>query len=482
MVTEGPWGDNFAFSLSESGFPAIGLSLCYSIRMVSSYVRFGNTQRFFLGKNIEHKKKEWGEEQWIVNKEYCGKKLMLWKNRRCSLHKHQKKDEVFYLLSGRVQMEVDDETFVLCPGDFVHIPFGVYHRFTGLEESEIMEFSTNHQEDDSYRKEYSGHADPKRYERQSALLKKCASQKILVVGDVMLDRYTSGHIERISPEAPVPIVQVSGHRHALGGAGNSAHGIRQLGGHVQLVGVVGADVDGDTLQALLKECKVRVAFLRDSQRCTTVKERIVSSDGQQILRIDAENTSLISGVLENKLIMMVEKACVSVTGVLLSDYAKGVLTPRLIAAVCSAARRRKIPVVIDPKPHGVSSLVHLKDATVTTPNVREARCLLGDIAVREEEVGGMLSRRLKGYVVLTRGGNGIDLYSKGKKLEHYDALSPEVVDVSGAGDTVAAVITLCLAAGGSIEDAVDMGNRAASVTVQRRGVATVSSAELESVL
>jgi mannose-6-phosphate isomerase-like protein (cupin superfamily) len=138
--------------------------------MSPSYVHFGSQDRFHPGEKVYREKKEWGEEQWIVNKEYCGKKLILRKNRRCSLHKHEKKDEVFYLLSGHVRMEVGDETFVLRPGDYVHIPAGVYHRFAGLEDSEIMEFSSNHQEEDSYRKEFSGHVEEERFARQKEII------------------------------------------------------------------------------------------------------------------------------------------------------------------------------------------------------------------------------------------------------------------------------------------------------------------------
>lgn len=450
--------------------------------MSPSYVHHGSKERFHFGAQVHRVKKEWGEEQWIVNKEYCGKKLILRKNRRCSLHKHKEKDEVFYLLMGSVRMEVGDDVFLMRPGDFVHIPAGVYHRFTGLLESEIMEFSTNHQEDDSYRKEKSGHADPKRYARQSALLKQCASQAILVVGDVMLDRYTEGAIERISPEAPVPIVLVSGHHCAVGGAGNSANGVCTLGGSTHLVSVVGKDANADALRILLKDSGVQVTLLQDVARRTTVKERIVSGGYQQILRIDTEDTALLSSSMERKIIAVAEKVLGTVTGVLLSDYAKGVLTQGLVGAMCSAAMRRKIPIVIDPKPCGVSSLAQLKEATAITPNVREARALLGDSTVPEAELGRALSKRVKGYVVLTRGESGIDLCYRGKGVKHYDALSPQVVDVSGAGDTVAAVITLVLAAGGSVTDAVDMGNRAASIAVQRRGVATVSPLELDSVL
>jgi quercetin dioxygenase-like cupin family protein len=161
-----------------------------------------SSRSHFVASEVTRVPKEWGEEQWIVNKEYCGKKLILKKNRRCSMHSHKKKDEVFYLQSGKVLLEMSGKKYTLLPGDFVHVKPNAPHRFTGLQDSEIIEFSTTHDEEDSYRTEFSGHSDPKRFERQSAIIHSFKNLSVLVLGDVMVDRYISGRIDRISPEAP----------------------------------------------------------------------------------------------------------------------------------------------------------------------------------------------------------------------------------------------------------------------------------------
>ena len=158
------------------------------------------------------------------------------------------------------------------------------------------------------------------------------------------------------------------------------------------------------------------------------------------------------------------------------------LTPRVVAAIYAVARRRKIPVVVDPKPLGVSSLRSLKGASVIAPNVREAHLLLGEQHLSEALLGWRLSKKISGAVFLTRGAKGVDVYRRGALLAHFDALTHEVVDVSGAGDTVALTAALVIGAGGSLEDAADIGNRAASIVVQKHGTATVTSAELEAVL
>jgi rfaE bifunctional protein kinase chain/domain len=449
--------------------------------MAGAFVRPGSSQQFFSAKQIHREKKLWGEEQWIVNTEYCGKKLILKKNRRCSLHLHKTKDEVFYLQSGLVKLELGNKTYTMHPGDFVHIKPKQEHRFTGLKDSEILEFSTHHKEADSFRKEYSGHADPERYARQSKLLQQFSKQKILVIGDVMLDKYTHGRVDRVSPEAPIPVVRIEKRTAVLGGAGNSAAGIKHLGGVVTLISVIGNDDAGCTVTALLKKQGIAAKLLRDS-RPTTVKERIIGSQAQQIVRVDSESTDQISAALEKKLVAAIKKGAKGASAILLSDYAKGVLTPGVMQAAYELGKRRKIPVIVDPKPHGIQSVALLRGASAITPNVREARQMLGDLRLSEEKIGTALSRISKAAVILTRGERGIDVCLRGKKIAHFDALSPDVVDVSGAGDTVAAAVTLTMAADGELTDAADIGNRAASVVVSKHGTATVNPEELDAAL
>ncbi len=453
-----------------------------SIRMPESHVSAGLHGTFFTGSNVHKEKKEWGEEHWIVNRDYCGKKLILRKNRRCSLHMHKEKDEVFYLQSGSVLLELGKKKYTMKPGDFVHVRANMYHRFTGLEDSEIMEFSTHHEEYDSYRKEFSGHVEPVRFARQSAIIKKFTKLCVVVIGDVMLDAYLAGSVDRVSPEAPVPVVRAQSHLEVPGGAANVASGMAALGAQVNLISACGSDETGKKLERFLIQRGIKTSFHRIAGRPTTRKERITAMSGQQIVRVDVEMTDVIPVSVEKKLISALTKAAKKADAILVSDYAKGVLTPAIMKAAYAAGKRHKIPVIVDPKPQGSSPLAGLKDAAAITPNLAEARKLLDAPRMTEEKVGPMLSKKLKGSLVLTRGGAGMDVYSKGKLKAHSDAHSAQVVDVSGAGDTVAAVIALGLAAGGSIEDAADIGNRAAGVVVQKRGTATVTTDELLSAL
>ncbi len=448
--------------------------------MPPSYVHFGSQKRFHQAKTVHREKKEWGEEQWIVNKEYCGKKLILQKNRRCSLHKHEKKDEVFYLLSGLVKMEIGDDVFTLLPGDFVHIPSGTYHRFSGLEDSEIMEFSTNHQEDDSYRKEFSGHIEGERFERQRAIIKNFAKAKVLVLGDVMLDTYISGDVTRISPEAPIPVARFRGKRHVPGGAANAAANVAGLGGAVTLVSVRGEDAAGKTLETLLKKHGVKSFLIADKSRATTEKQRIVAADEHQLVRIDYEDTHALTPALEKKITTLLQRELKKHDVLLLSDYAKGVFRPAFLRICIAAARAARVPVILDPKPTGSEYLAAAKGVTVITPNRQEAQILGGRGTA--SVIGAKIARKLSANVICTLGGEGMLLVPTKGKTHAFPALASGVIDVSGAGDTVAATVALCLASGAVMEDAADVSNHAASVVVTKQGTATLTQEELIRVL
>ena len=452
--------------------------LAYSFPMADSHVTSQSRKQFFPGKDVYREEKKWGEEQWIVNKEYCGKKLILQKDRRCSMHKHKKKDEVFYVQSGKVQLELGDETYILESGDFVHVPADTLHRFTGLKNSEIFEFSTHHEEEDSYRTELSGHANPEQFERLGELIDTFSTKKILVVGDVMLDRYQMGSVDRISPEAPIPVLSVQETDVVIGGAGNAAMNAHALGASVSLVGARGSDIDGKELKDLCARNNIRSTLVVDTARPTTTKERAIGPRGQQVLRLDREECAFLPPAKEEQLLAAVERFIAKSDAVLIADYAKGVLSPRTYRAVYRLARSAKVPVIVDPKPHSQESLPEVRDATVVKLNVKEARILLDDAKSPEETLAKRLSKELSGIVVLTRGSQGVDVAQGGKDVLHIDAEASEVIDVSGAGDTVAAVIALCSACGADIADAVYLGNQAAGLVVRKRGTATVSSQEL----
>ncbi|MDD4287199.1 MAG: PfkB family carbohydrate kinase [Candidatus Peribacteraceae bacterium] len=450
--------------------------------MEDSYVHPRSRQSFFSGFSIHKEKKQWGEEHWIVNKEYCGKKLLLKKDRRCSLHSHKEKDEVFYIQKGRVLLELGKESRTLTPGDFVHIPSDTPHRFTGLEDSEIFEFSTTHNEEDSYRTEYSGHVEQKRYDRQSALVRAFKKCSVLVVGDVMLDTYFSGSVDRISPEAPIPVVHFRQKTSFPGGAANAARNIAALGGQVTLLGLKGDDDAGRELDALVKKDKVRSLLLTDAKRHTTQKQRIVAGSSHQIVRLDIEEQSSPSDVQVRALLKCVERELPKHDVLLLSDYAKGIFSPAVLRACIALARRKKKPVVLDPKPLDASYLASVRGVTIMTPNRREALLLSGRANISPEETGKILATALKTDVLLTLGADGMLLAHPRKPHERFPALVREVADVSGAGDTVVAVLAIVLGLKGKLLDAVDLSNRAAGIVVGKAGTATVSPAELLDVL
>src|SRR3989344_1107021 len=262
------------------------------------YVNDRSRKHFFPASAIHKEKKLWGEEHWIVNKAYCGKKLILKKDRRCSMHSHKEKDEVFYVQSGKVLLELHGKKQILNPGDFIHIPPGTPHRFTGIENSEIFEFSTTHDEGDSYRSELSGHIDQDRYDREVALIEGFSKVHVLVVGDAMLDTYIEGSVSRVSPEAPIPIVRGRAQWHVPGGAANVSRNVVSLGGKSTLIGVRGADHAGKTLESLLKKGNSASHLIVDRTRCTTQKQRIVGNGKHQVTRIDYEETADVSSAIQ----------------------------------------------------------------------------------------------------------------------------------------------------------------------------------------
>lgn len=450
--------------------------------MKGSHVHFGSKKRKFAAADVHRVPKEWGEEQWIVNKEYCGKRLLLKKDRRCSMHFHKEKDEVFYIEKGNVLLEMDGERYVLTPGEFVHVRSGSEHRFTGLEDSVIFEFSTTHSEEDSYRREKSGHVDPLRYARQSAVVGSLTGVRVLVVGDVMLDTYVEGSVERVSPEAPIPVVRQRAVRTVAGGAANAAANAAALGGAVTLVGVIGNDEAGTTLAAHCKKQGIAARLTKEARRRTTQKQRILGDRNHQLLRLDTEDLHPLEAKTVAALLADVKKALGSCDVVLLSDYGKGVLTPRTIAEVIAAARKKKIPVILDPKPRDASYMDALRGLTLLTPNKMESLLLAGGGLDDMMKVAERLAKRLASHVLVTLGAEGMLLSERGKAAAHLPAHAHEVADVSGAGDTVAATLALCVGAGADMRDAVDIANRAAGVVVTKMGTATLTPAELTAAL
>lgn len=297
-------------------------------------------------------------------------------------------------------------------------------------------------------------------------------KRLLVVGDVMLDRYWFGEVNRISPEAPVPIVRIEKREERLGGAANVARNAVALGMEAGLLGVIGADEAGNIVEGLLKDSGIHSYLNRDQAISTIIKLRVIGRQ-QQLLRIDFEEkpTEL---VLRDKLTRF--NALISDYDVIvLSDYAKGSLVN--IAAMISIARQAGKLILVDPKG---SDFSRYAGATMLTPNKSEMKQIIGEWSSESEltEKAQALRRQLDlTALLLTRSEEGMTLYTENEVI-HVPAMAREVFDVSGAGDTVIATMATMLAEGKSMQDAVLIANRAGGLVVGKLGTATVSRAEL----
>ncbi len=317
--------------------------------------------------------------------------------------------------------------------------------------------------------------------RLEEILKKFRNKRILVIGDVGIDCYTIGTVERISPEAPVPIVLVQDEQFKLGLAANVADNVRTLGGQAVLAGILGKDRAAADFKTLLKKSRIGTeALITDPSRRTILKERIVS-EKQQLLRVDFESYHKMSRVIESKVIEKITKLIPRSDIIILQDYAKGMLTERLSRAVFKLAAIEKKLVAVDPNPK--SALELYKGAYVLTPNTKEAEKLSG-IEIKNESslrAAGdkILTVTNAPHVIITLGKDGMALFDAAtRKMQVIPTYAREVYDVSGAGDTVITTVALSIASGASLEEASVLGNLAAGVVVGKRGTATVSPDEL----
>ncbi len=304
--------------------------------------------------------------------------------------------------------------------------------------------------------------------------------RVAVVGDIMLDRYIWGSVDRISPEAPVPVVAVADTTIRPGGAANVAWNLLSLGVKASLAGVVGRDRSGDELKSLLKSKGLSPAsILSDAHRPTTEKIRIIAHS-QQVVRADFELIEPMRDELLAKLLAAVRRAAAGADAVIVSDYGKGVVTGDVMDLVRSLCARRGVPFLIDPK-EGHFSLY--RGAYAVTPNKKEAGGFYNRRIRSDEDlafVGTSLLRDLEAAAVLiTRGEEGMTLFRRGGRPRHFPARASEVYDVTGAGDTVISVLAAGLAAGGSIHESIGIANVAAGIVIRELGTAAVTPAELE---
>lgn len=312
-----------------------------------------------------------------------------------------------------------------------------------------------------------------------SLFARAGRLRALALGDLMLDEYLWGKAERISPEAPVQVVDVGRQDVRPGGAGNVAANLAALGCQVAIAGVVGDDDSGHSLQKIFAEKKIALdGLVVDPSRPTGKKTRVVAAH-QQIVRIDRESRAAISEACESRLIAQIESLAPSCHAILASDYLKGVLTPRVLAAAITAGRRQGIPVIVDPKG---ADYLRYRGATILTPNRREAEAASGIAIVDGASLAAAAERILDQAdltaLLITRSEEGMSLFFRQGEPIHIPTVAREVFDVTGAGDTVVAALGLALAAGCSTGDAARLANIAAGVAVSKLGTATVSPDEI----
>jgi D-beta-D-heptose 7-phosphate kinase/D-beta-D-heptose 1-phosphate adenosyltransferase len=309
--------------------------------------------------------------------------------------------------------------------------------------------------------------------------------RMLVIGDLMLDRYTSGAAQRISQEAPVLVLQAAEREHRLGGAASVCHMLAALGADVHCLGVVGNDSSAVTLLDLAARAGIRTdSILVDAGRCTTLKERFVGRSGSglpgQILRVDSESTEPVSALVENEIIAILERTFPDIDAVLIPDYDKGVCTPRVLAETISQAKRRGIPVLVDPGRHRDFSLY--RKATLLKPNRAETQAAVNQSIDSPEaaiRAGRMLCQRAEiDTVVVTLDSDGICLVRRDGPASIYRTAARSVYDITGAGDMVLSVLGFCMADGVSVEHAVQLANAAAGLEIDRPGVAVLSRLEI----
>ncbi len=311
--------------------------------------------------------------------------------------------------------------------------------------------------------------------RVNEVLEDFKSKSVIVIGDLMLDRYMWGNVKRISPEAPVPIVEVTEEAEMPGGAGNVVLNITSLGARCIPVGVISDDRNGDSLHRVLVNGGADASGLVVCKdRPTTVKTRVIAAE-QHIVRVDNESTRDVEAETEKRILGLIEELLPDADAVLFQDYNKGVLTEKVIRGTIDLAQKANVITTVDPK---FENFFEYQGVTLFKPNIREAENALARNLVRNEDIDRAsheLRFRLNAeYVLLTRGAHGMSLYHNTKPPVHIPTQAQMVYDVSGAGDTVISTLTLGMAAGLSCEDASILANTAAGYVVGQVGVVPIT--------
>ena len=316
--------------------------------------------------------------------------------------------------------------------------------------------------------------------RVEQVLNRFPGKAILILGDLMLDEFIWGKVRRISPEAPVPVVEVSDETYRLGGSGNVAANIRAMDAAPISIGIIGQDPAGDRILNLMEQSQIEISGLIRNNRPTTRKTRIIAHS-QQVVRADRESKQPLPAEINAQLAATFLRYLPSAAAVVVSDYDKGVVNRELLAEILPKARSEGVPVFLDPK---VNHADYYRPISTITPNQREAELLTG-LAIADqrslEEAGQKLLQKFEcQYALITRGEEGMSLFSAENQnsSRHLPTFAREVFDVTGAGDTVIATLALAHAAGATMEESATLANHAAGIVVGKVGTATVSRSEL----
>jgi rfaE bifunctional protein kinase chain/domain len=319
--------------------------------------------------------------------------------------------------------------------------------------------------------------------RLKGLFENFQQKRIAIVGDLMLDRYFWGSVARISPEAPVPVVEIESESARLGGAANVANNIKSLGSEPILIGVIGNDNSGGLLRDLLTESALPTfGLIVDEDRQTTVKTRVIAHS-QHVVRIDRETKKEISSRLQRKILEILHQNIHSIDAIIVEDYNKGVVVKNLIKQLVNLANEHKKVVTVDPK---FNNFFDYHEVTVFKPNSKEVEAVMGVKLINDasvEEAGKAIMKRLQvRNILLTRGEKGMTLFEAAGTITHLQAKTRKVADVSGAGDTVISTLTVALASGASVREAASLANYAGGVVCGEVGIVPIAKDALLSTI
>ncbi len=314
--------------------------------------------------------------------------------------------------------------------------------------------------------------------KYNKILNEFKKKKILIIGDLILDRYIWGKVNRISPEAPVPVVDVVDENYLLGGASNVAHNIVSLGGQASIIGIIGDDRDGEILRQMIEDKGIECNNIFFASRPTTVKTRVIAHN-QQVVRFDKEERIQIDRKTLKVILECLHRELPEHDAVIISDYKKGVISSELVREVVKISESKNIFIAVDPK---VGHFHYYKHVSLITPNINEASVASG-IEIKDEKslirAGSLLLKKLPCKAVLiTRGEQGMSLFQNNEVI-HIPTVARNVYDVTGAGDTVIATFTLAYTANANMEEAAIIANHAAGIVVGEVGTAVVALEQLQ---